>query len=601
MKASVICIAVLSGIMLFSCGNKNTKTTSPTDTPIAQVEPQSDILEDPVPPPPQAEIFAPPVVMNDEVISDQDEIQMSANELKASDDKHAIEIIELTNHKIVVEESEAPAVFCYVESPRESSYDRQRNEEYSQFAENKFHMVKEEPLSTFSVDVDAASYSNMRRFINRGELPYKDAVRIEELINYFSYDYPEPTGEDPVRIAGEIGACPWNPQNRLVRIGLKAKSLASDNLPASNFVFLIDVSGSMRGPTRLDLVKSSLKLLVNNLRKKDRVAIVVYAGSAGEVLPSTSGANKQKIKEALNNLSAGGSTAGGAGIQMAYKIAKQNFIKGGNNRIILCTDGDFNVGVSSNEGLQQMIETERKSGVFLSILGYGMGNYKDSKMQTLSQAGNGNHAYIDNLQEANKVLVNEFGATMYTVAKDVKLQIEFNPKKVQAYRLVGYETRMLNKEDFNDDKKDAGEMGAGHTVTALYEVVPVGVKMNVAGNVDPLKYQAENKSPLQRQLDNSMYPDLLTVKLRYKQPNGDKSKKIELPLIDNYRNEVSDDFRFAAAVAMFGQVMKDSEYKGEGSYDKAIELAQSGFGSDSQGYRREFVRLVETAKGLAKN
>lgn len=478
----------------------------------------------------------------------------------------------------------------------EADYDQLKNEEYSQFTENKFQLAKTEPLSTFSVDVDAASYSNMRRFINRGSLPEKDAIRIEELVNYFSYNYPEPTGTDPVKISAEVGNCPWNSQNRLVKIGLKARNMAGDNLPASNFVFLIDVSGSMYGATRLDLVKSSLKLLVNNLREKDRVAIVVYAGAAGEVLPSTSGRDKQKIKEALENLSAGGSTAGGAGIQLAYKIAKKNLIKSGNNRIILCTDGDFNVGVSSNDGLQKLIEEERKSGVFLSILGYGMGNYKDNKMQTLAQAGNGNHAYIDNLQEANKVLVNEFGATMYTVAKDVKLQIEFNPSQVQAYRLVGYKTRLLNKEDFNDDTKDAGEMGAGHTVTAFYEIIPVGIKSNLLGNVDPLKYQKETKADLP---SYSLHPDLLTVKLRYKQPNSDTSKKIEVPLIDSNSDNVSDDFRFASAVAMFGQLMKDSQYKGTGSYDKAIALAQKGFGSDEQGYRREFVRLMETAKGLA--
>ena len=608
MKTSAIGLIILSGIFMFSCNTK-TKTESPNEQ-YTVIETQPEQLSEltPPPPPPTTMKFVPPTVSRDEAVSDdyllsqneiqESQIQISVADVKGSDDKQAVDIVELREHKVIVAEAPVAKPFIMAESPR---YDRQRNEEYSQFTENKFKMAREEPLSTFSVDVDAASYSNMRRFINRGELPYKDAVRIEELINYFSYDYAEPAGNDPVRIVTEVGSCPWNSQNRLVKVGLKAKSLASDNLPASNFVFLIDVSGSMSGPTRLDLVKSSLKLLVNNLRKKDRVAIVVYASSTGEVLPSTSGENKQKIKEALNNLSAGGSTAGGAGIQLAYKIAKQNFIKGGNNRIILCTDGDFNVGVSSNEGLQRLIENERKTGVFLSILGYGMGNYKDSKMQTLAQAGNGNHAYIDNLQEANKVLVNEFGATMYTVAKDVKLQIEFNPNRVQAYRLVGYETRMLNKEDFNDDTKDAGEMGAGHTVTAFYEVVPVGVKMNMQGNVDPLKYQTEAKNPIQKRLGESMHPDLLTVKLRYKQPNGSTSKKIEVPLIDSNTNEVSDDFRFAAAVAMFGQVMKGSEYKGEGTFDKAIELAQSGYGNDSQGYRREFVRLMETAKGLTRN
>ncbi|MFV0419770.1 MAG: vWA domain-containing protein [Dysgonomonas sp.] len=591
-------IFILLAILLFSCGtNKQKKddATEITDSETTVVAENTSVQEELAPPPPPLKStskFVPPTIVEDKKVLRADEIQESKIQISVADvagidDMHAV----VREHKAIVKEE----VYIMAES---HSYDRQKNEEYSQFSENKFRYAKDEPLSTFSVDVDAASYSNMRRYLNRGELPNKDAVRIEELINYFSYDYPEPSGNDPVRIVTEVGNCPWNSQNRLVRIGLKAKNIASDNLPASNFVFLIDVSGSMYGATRLDLVKSSLKLLINNFREKDRVAIVVYAGAAGEVLPSTSGKNKQKIKEALENLTAGGSTAGGAGIQLAYKIAKQNFIKGGNNRIILCSDGDFNVGVSSNDGLQKLIEGERESGVFLSILGYGMGNYKDSKMQTLAQAGNGNHAYIDNLQEANKVLVNEFGATMYTVAKDVKLQIEFNPARVQAYRLVGYETRLLNKEDFNDDTKDAGEMGAGHTVTAFYEVVPIGVKSNVMGNVDPLKYQNEGKESLLKQHTPNGHPDLLTVKLRYKQPDGNTSRKIEIPLVDNNKNEVSDDFRFASAVAMFGQVVKGSQYSGEGSFDKAIALAKTGFGEDAQGYRREFVRLIETTKGL---
>ena len=470
------------------------------------------------------------------------------------------------------------------------------NEEYSSISENNFKLAVNEPLSTFSADVDAASYSNMRRFINQGRMPEKDAIRVEELVNYFSYDYPQPSNAHPISVTTEVGACPWNELHRLVRIGIKAKEIAGENLPASNLVFLIDVSGSMNGPTRLDLVKSSLKLLVNNLREKDRVAIVVYAGSAGEVLPSTSGSDKQKIKEAIENLSAGGSTAGGAGIQLAYKIAKNNFMKDGNNRVILCTDGDFNVGVSSNAGLESLIEQERKSGVFLTVLGYGMGNYKDSKMQTLAQKGNGNHAYIDNLQEANKVLVEEFGGTIYTIAKDVKLQVEFNPSKVQAYRLVGYETRLLNKEDFNDDTKDAGEMGAGHTVTALYEVVPVGVKSNFVGSVDDLKYQKTENVKVKT--NNS--PELLTVKVRYKNPNEDVSKKLELPLVDNNNKKLSSDFQFAAAVAMFGQLLRDSNYKGNSSYKKVIELAESGYGIDKLGYRHEFVRLVKAVEGLTK-
>ncbi len=566
MKTYRTTVLIVSTLFLFSCGiNRQKQETIEIDS-----SPEYQVDVTPLPPPPPVEDKEAPLI-----IVEQEEAKI------------LLDMVEVQSERIA---REAPI-------PQNSVYDRQSNEEYSQFAENKFRLAKEEPLSTFSVDVDGASYSNMRRFINQGRIPGNDAVRIEELINYFSYSYPEPTGNDPVRITTEVGSCPWEGQNRLVRIGLKARSIASDNLPASNFVFLIDVSGSMYGATRLELVKSSLKLLVNNLREKDRVAIVVYAGAAGEVLPSTSGENKQKIRESLDNLTAGGSTAGGAGIQLAYKIAKQNFIKGGNNRIILCTDGDFNVGISSNDGLQKLIENERKTGVFLSILGYGMGNYKDSKMQTLAQAGNGNHAYIDNLQEANKVLVSEFGSTMYTVAKDVKLQIEFNPSKVQAYRLVGYETRLLNKEDFNNDAIDAGEMGAGHTVTAFYEVIPVGVKSNQLGSVDPLKYQKEG-SDLSKAMNG--HPDLLTVKLRYKQPNSDVSKKIEVPLIDNGQNQVSDDFRFAAAIAMFGQVVKNSQYKGSGSFDKAIALAKSGYGNDSNGYRREFVRLIETVKGLSK-
>lgn len=477
---------------------------------------------------------------------------------------------------------------------RAYTYDM-NTEEYKNIEENGFKKVNENPLSTFSIDVDAASYSNMRRYLNRGELPPADAIRTEELINYFSYNYPQPTGKDPVKITTEIGSCPWNKNHRLVRIGLKAKEIPTEKLPVSNLVFLIDVSGSMYGPQRLGLVQSSLKLLVNNLRDADRVAIVVYSGSAGERLPSTSGSDKQKIREAIDELTAGGSTAGGEGIKLAYKIAKKNFVKGGNNRIILCTDGDFNVGVSSNEGLENLIEQERKSGVYLTVLGYGMGNYKDSKMQILAEKGNGNHAYIDNLQEANRVLVNEFGATMHTVAKDVKLQIEFNPSQVQAYRLIGYENRLLKDEDFNNDAKDAGEMGAGHTVTAFYEVVPAGVESNFVNKVDDLKYQKKVKPALQPTTGSK---ELLTVKLRYKAPDEDISKKLELPLVDNKGNNVSSDFRFAAAVAMFGQLLRDSDFKGDATYTQVIAMVKTALDNDERGYRREFLRLVETADGL---
>ncbi|WP_346692343.1 vWA domain-containing protein [Coprobacter fastidiosus] len=476
-------------------------------------------------------------------------------------------------------------------------YDRYANrEEYSHNAENRFKSPVKDPLSTFSIDVDAASYSNIRRFINQGEMPPKDAVRIEEMINYFNYNYPKPTGNDPVRITTEVGICPWNKTHRLVQIGLKAREIESKNLPASNFVFLIDVSGSMFGPTRLELVKSSLRLLVNNLREKDRVAIVTYCGDARVALPSTPGNEKQKIKDALETLTAGGSTAGGAGIKEAYRIAQKNFIAQGNNRIILCTDGDFNVGASSETELENLIESKRKSGIFLTVLGYGMGNYKDNKMQILAQKGNGNHAYIDNIQEANKVLVNEFGSTMYAVAKDVKLQVEFNPAKVQSYRLVGYETRILNDEDFNDDTKDAGEMGAGHTVTALYEIIPTGISGNIPGSIDPLKYQTETN--INTQTGNSS--ELLTVKLRYKTPEEEKSKKIEKSVTDMGKDNVSPDFRFASAVAMFAQLLKDSDFKGEATYDKVIETANKGLSFDPEGYRAEFVRLVQSAKGLNK-
>lgn len=476
-------------------------------------------------------------------------------------------------------------------------YDRYANrEEYSHNAENRFKSPVKDPLSTFSIDVDAASYSNIRRFINQGEMPPKDAVRIEEMINYFNYNYPKPTGNDPVRITTEVGICPWNKTHRLVQIGLKAREIENQNLPASNFVFLIDVSGSMFGPTRLELVKSSLRLLVNNLREKDRVAIVTYCGDARVALPSTPGNEKQKIKDALETLTAGGSTAGGAGIKEAYRIAQKNLIAQGNNRIILCTDGDFNVGASSETELENLIESKRKSGIFLTVLGYGMGNYKDNKMQILAQKGNGNHAYIDNIQEANKVLVNEFGSTMYAVAKDVKLQVEFNPAKVQSYRLVGYETRILNDEDFNDDTKDAGEMGAGHTVTALYEIIPTGISGNIPGSIDPLKYQTETN--INTQTSNSS--ELLTVKLRYKTPEEEKSKKIEKSVTDMGKDNVSPDFRFDSAVAMFAQLLKDSDFKGEATYDKVIETANKGLSFDPEGYRAEFVRLVQSAKGLNK-
>jgi Ca-activated chloride channel family protein len=445
-------------------------------------------------------------------------------------------------------------------------------ESYDHIVENPFLKTNDNPLSTFSIDVDAASYANVRRFINQQQLPPAGAVRIEELINYFTYNYPQPQRDDPFSINTEISDCPWNAQHKLVLIGLQGKKLSTQNLPASNLVFLIDVSGSMDEEDKLPLVKSSLKLLVDQLRAKDKVAIVVYAGNAGLVLPSTSGEEKIKIKDAIDGLEAGGSTAGGKGIELAYNIAKKNFIKAGNNRVILCTDGDFNVGVSSEDGLQRLIENERQSGIFLSVMGFGTGNYQDSKMQLLADKGNGNHNYIDNLSEARKVFVNEFGGTLFTIAKDVKLQIEFNPEKAQGYRLIGYENRLLNKEDFNDDKKDAGELGSGHTVTALYELIPTGIKDTMLKSVDALHYQ-KVKALSQKDFDD----EVINIKLRYKKPDGDKSILIEHPVKDENVtiNSTSDNFRFAAAVAEFGMLLRNSQYKGNGAF--SISSANRNF------------------------
>lgn len=471
-------------------------------------------------------------------------------------------------------------------------------EGYDNIVENKFLKVADNPLSTFSIDVDAASYSNVRRFLNQGQLPPAGAVRIEEMVNYFKYEYPQPKNDEPFSINTEISDAPWNKNNKLVLIGLQGKKIPTENLPASNLVFLIDVSGSMQGPERLGLVKSSMKMLVDQLREQDKVAIVVYAGAAGLVLEPTSGADKITIKDAIDKLEAGGSTAGGAGIKLAYKTAKENFAKNGNNRVILCTDGDFNVGESSDDAMERLIENERKSGVFLTVLGYGMGNYQDSKMQKLADKGNGNHAYIDGITEAKKVLVNEFGGTLFTIAKDVKLQIEFNPAKVQGYRLIGYENRMLAKEDFNDDKKDAGELGSGHTVTALYEVIPVGVNSDFLKTVDSLKYQ-KNVVPLSK---SAQTDEILTVKFRYKAPDGDVSKLIEHPVKDKQIAiaKTSDNFRFAASVAQFGMLLRNSEFKSDASYADVLGLARKAKGNDEEGYRSEFIRLVESAQLLAK-
>lgn len=465
-------------------------------------------------------------------------------------------------------------------------------EEYEGIEENIFHDPSTKPLSTFSIDVDAASYANVRRFISQGQRPPVDAVRVEEMINYFDYDYAQPKGEDPFSIYTEISEVPWNRQHKLVHIGLQGKKIATDKLPPSNLVFLIDVSGSMADPNKLPLLKSSFKMLVEQLRDQDRVAIVVYAGAAGVVLPSTSGDDKRKILESLAQLEAGGSTAGGAGIKLAYKIARQNFVEGGNNRVILATDGDFNVGESSNEAMERLIEEKREEGVFLTVLGFGMGNYKDSKMEVLADKGNGNYAYIDNILEAQKVLVNEFGGTLFTIAKDVKLQIEFNPARVQAYRLIGYENRLLKDEDFNNDKKDAGELGSGHTVTALYEVIPVGVKSNFPG-VDPLKYQTNKKKEPVVINDSN---EIMTIKFRYKKPDGITSKLMVHALVDEQvpLMKSSDNFRWSAAVAAFGMLLRDSEYVKGYTWEEVAQLAGGARGRDEQGYRIEFINLVKS-------
>lgn len=463
-------------------------------------------------------------------------------------------------------------------------------EEYDGINENIFHEALRNPLSTFSIDVDAASYSNVRRFINNGQRPPQDAVRIEELVNYFSYNYDQPEGEDPFAVHTEISTAPWNTKHKLVSIGLQGKKITTDKLPPSNLVFLIDVSGSMSDVNKLPLLKSSFKMLVEELRPQDHVAIVVYAGAAGLVLEPTSGANKKKIIEALDRLEAGGSTAGGAGINLAYAVAKEHFKVEGNNRIILATDGDFNVGVSSNASMEELIEEKRKEGVFLTVLGYGMGNYKDSKMEILADKGNGNYAYIDNITEARKVLVNEFGGTLFTIAKDVKLQIEFNPAKVKAYRLIGYENRMLKSEDFNNDKKDAGELGSGHMVTALYEIIPAGVESEFF-KIDELKYQ---KTKIDSKATASN--ELMTIKLRYKQPAGNVSKLLVHPLIDSNKSidETSDNFRWSASVAAFGMLLRESEYVGKFTYDDVVNMAQHAKGTDKEGYRIEFINMVKS-------
>jgi len=520
-------------------------------------------------------------------------------------------------------------------------------ESYADISENGYRDPLREPYSTFSIDVDNASYSNVRRFINLGQEVPADAVRIEEMINYFRYDYPKPSGEHPFSVYTEAGICPWNSNHYLLHVGLRGKDIDRSELPPSNLVFLLDVSGSMDYPNKLPLLKSAFGMLVNELREQDRVAIVVYAGAAGVVLESTPGNRKETIMQALDNLQAGGSTAGGAGLMLAYKIAEKNFVKGGNNRIILATDGDFNVGVSDNKSMEQLVEEKRGLGIYMTVLGFGMGNIKDDKMEIIADKGNGNYAYIDNIQEARRVLVQEFGGTLFTIAKDVKFQIEFNPAYVKAYRLVGYENRLLADKDFNDDTKDAGEMGTGHTVTALYEIIPAGSDETGLPTVDPLRYQGSRGSDLSGEIGRGnlsvengrddlsveiargegsgttgrVYPDtpvagtsrssrderartndvpreLCNIKLRYKDPDALTSKLFSKTVGTDIKKagETTDRFRFSAAVAAFGMILRDSKYRGTATNADVISLASGARGADTDGYRAEFIRLVQSAK-----
>lgn len=460
-------------------------------------------------------------------------------------------------------------------------------EEYNYIEENGYKNVMDEPLSTFSVDVDTASYGNIRRMIRAGEEIPADAVRIEEMINYFHYDYPEPAGDEPFSVTTEYAPCPWNDDSRLLLIGLQAKEIDFSRRPASNLVFLLDVSGSMYSADKLPLVQKAFTMLTENLDERDRVSIVTYAGYESVVLDGVSGTQKAKIAAALEDLEAGGSTAGAAGIEKAYELAQKHFITGGNNRVILATDGDLNVGITSEGALTRLIQKKRESGVHLSVLGVGTGNLKDNKMEALADNGNGNYNYLDSIYEAKKVLVDEMGGTLITVAKDVKIQVEFNPAQVRGYRLVGYENRLLNQEDFDNDKIDAGEIGSGHSVTALYEIIPASGDSHKT----QLKYQTGNVP-----VESS---ELLTVKLRYKAPNGNTSKLLEYPVeAAVYRDEPSLNLTFAGAVAEFGMLLRDSEYKGKADFDQVMELAESCVGRDSDDYRKEFLELVHVAASL---
>lgn len=510
------------------------------------------------------------------------------------------EIVEVPDEEEITIDVEIDQEISTEQKPEPKSKPKDKDtdsntEDYDKIVDNPFLSPQKSPLSTFSIDVDAASYTNTRRYLTGGSLPPKGAVRIEEFINFFDYDYPQPTDTHPFSVTTEVASCPWNAENKLVHIGLQGRKLNYSELKPSNLVFLLDVSGSMEDENKLPLLRKSLKILLEQLNERDRISIVVYAGASGLVLPSTPASEKNKIMKVLDNLQAGGSTAGGEGIELAYKIAVQNLIKDGNNRVILATDGDFNVGVSNTSSLVELIEEKRKTGVFLTILGFGMGNYKDNRMESISNAGNGNYYYIDSQDEAERIFEKEMRATLFTIAKDVKIQVEFNPAQVQAYRLIGYENRKLNDEDFNDDTKDAGELGAGHTVTALYEIIPVGVKSSFVKSVDNLKYQQVSDT----KAANS--DELMTVKLRYKRPKEDVSNLLstEIKNSNTTWDKSSANFRFSAAVAGFGMLLRESPYHNNYSYEQVLNLGKTAQNTDK--YRSEFLELVEKAQKLTRN
>ena len=606
MAATIAVAALLAGAAIFSLKHREVEGVVMSNRPAAEEAAPNEV---------EAEIASaqsgptPPAVAQSDSLSASPEFREEkiAGGMVAKRSRNVPAAPSRGEHALLNFASNAPAVAA---TDREYFYGSLKSDirqpsgqfntaAYDHVEENPFLEAKSNPLSTFSIDVDTASYSNVRRFINEGSLPPKDAVRVEEMVNYFTYDYPQPNDDKPFAVHVDMATCPWESSHRLVRIGLKGKEIATDKRGPSNLVFLLDVSGSMMPAERLPLIKQSMRLLVDKLTENDRLAIVVYAGSSGLVLPPTSGDHKEQILQALENLQAGGSTNGAEGIELAYQTAQANFIKGGVNRVILATDGDFNVGLTNQGDLIRLIEEKAKSGVFLSVLGVGTDNLKDSTMQKLADKGNGNYAYLDSLEEARKVLVQQMNGTLVTIAKDVKIQVEFNPAQVASYRLIGYEKRMLRKEDFNDDKIDAGEIGAGHTVTALYEVVPVGAAANPAASVppvDPLKYQAAQKS------DGSGAREMLTVKLRYKKPDGDKSELLERPVIDSNAAfaSASPDLKFAAAVAEFGMLLRDSEHKGHGTFGSVLEWAEEGKGADANGYRAGFIALVKKAQSLTK-